>query len=208
MTPPHASQQAQPWWADVAHLRDDATGQVASATRPAERAAAPSTRAAAPTAERAHARERHPRGRQDTRRRSNGQRRTAGGAAARPDWFAQDALSDGRVQRPQASQRPERPRARLVDVAPDHAILSRPLQVRRNPGERPTVTITGRPDAALPPRPSEPRHIPARRTRETLSSLVASPDRLILWAVALGLLMILASLGTANADAATLIPSR
>ncbi len=83
-------------------------------------------------------------------------------------------------------------------------MLQRPVAVRRAPGERPTVTITGRPDAALPPRVVEPKPVRGRRTREQASSLVASPDRMMLWAVALGLLMIAASIGTASADAATL----
>lgn len=191
MTPSNASEQS-PWWADVAHLRDDAP-------------TAPRAAAAAPTAAAAHGRERHHRPRQDARRPSNGSRRGQRSGGSRPDWFAQEALSDGRVAQREAQVRSERPRAQLVDVAPDHAALKRPLQVRRKAGERPTVTITGRPEAALPPRPTEQRELKGRRVRETASSLISSPDRMIMWAVALGVLMILASLGTASADAATFL---
>lgn len=194
----HSSEQAQPWWADVAHLRDAAPGSAQPRQAPvAPRATAPAVQREADPHPRS--RTRHARPAAASSRRSGGRR---SGAAARPDWFS-EATADGRVRRPEQPER-QRPRARLVDVAPDHAALSRPVQVRREPGGRPTVTITGRPEAALPPRPAQPRQLPARRARETASSLIASPDRMILWAVALGILMILASLGTASADAATL----
>lgn len=189
MTSSHLPEQAQPWWADVAHLQDRQSGSRRDAAPSAERPATPT-----------HARERHHRPRtQEPRRRSNGQRRSPR-ATPRPDWFTQDSVSDGRVQRP-APPASDRPRARLVDVSPDHAILSRPMAVRRAPGERPTVTITGRPEAATPFRATEPKRMSHRRTRETFSAMTSSPDRLILWAVALGILMIVASLLTAQTGA-------
>lgn len=200
-----SNQNARPWWADVAHLRDDADRPVAAPDSSAR------DFAVAPADDRTSARERSARtraaavaGREPATRRPHRSER-----ARAADWFEQDARHDGRSKAPRAQAlptRPERPRATLIDVAPQHQELRRAQQVRRAPGERPTVTITGRPDAALPPQVREVKEIRGRRTREGAASLVASPDRLILWAVALGLLMILASIGTASADAAALLP--
>lgn len=190
----------QPWWADVAHLRDDAP-----ATSRAERAPRTAGQALAPAPGRD---ERRPPVRARSTR-ATAQRRGRRSERAGTDWFTDEALSAGRRTKPPVEpRRPQRPRATLVDVAPNHAVR-RAQQVRRQPGERPTVTITGRPDAALPPQPRPSTAVRGRRTREHALSLVASPDRLILWAVALGLLMILASIGTASAGAAgtlTLLP--
>ncbi|MBJ7470614.1 MAG: hypothetical protein JHD16_04905 [Solirubrobacteraceae bacterium] len=200
-----SNQNARPWWADVEHLRDDAPTD-----RPSQRGAA---RSAAPTGivDATTDRERSARSRAAAVANRTPARRPHRGDVARgSDWFEQEARHDGRrvksTKTRQELTRPERPRATLIDVRPEHQALRRAQQVRRAPGERPTVTITGRPDAALPPQVREVKPIRARRTREGATSLVASPDRLILWAVALGLLMILASLGTASADAAALLP--
>lgn len=202
-----SNQTARPWWAEVAHLRDDA---------PAAADASPTTQAArtpqtADIAIDVSARERSARSRAAAvANRAPAGRRTRRGEPAPADWFEQEARRDGRRARTRpdatSSSRPTRPRATLIDVAPQHQALRRAQQVRRAPGERPTVTITGRPDAALPPQVREVKPVRARRAREGATSLVASPDRLILWAVALGLLMILASIGTASADAAALLP--
>ncbi len=179
---------SSPWWAEVEHLRTSPpTGRhetlapPAAAPRRAERHVAPAT----------GTRE-HARAAQHQRRR-----------AERPDWFAQEARTAGRriAPAPVEPARPSRPRATLVDVAPAHALVRRAPQTRRRAGERPTVTITGRPDAALPPRPAGEVAIRAPRTRERVSSVVASPDRMILWAVALGILMIVASIATGTAGA-------
>ncbi len=198
-----SNSNARPWWADVAHLRDDAptaATPTSSALRSLEAPAAGTTSVSA--------RERSARTRAAAVASRAPARRTRGDRARATDWFEQEARHDGRrsTPKPRAAARPERPRATLVDVAPQHQLLRRAQQVRRAPGERPTVTITGRPDAALPPQVREVKEIRGRRAREGAASLVASPDRLILWAVALGLLMILASLGTASADAAALLP--
>lgn len=204
-----SNQTARPWWAEVAHLRDDA---------PAPTDAAPSTHAVRdlqtmPGREvetGISARERSARSRAAAVASRAPARRSRRGEPAPADWFEQDARRDGRRSRPRPDAstptRPARPRATLVDVAPEHQVLRRAQQVRRAPGERPTVTITGRPDAALPPQVREVKEIKGRRAREGAASLVSSPDRLILWAVALGLLMILASIGTASSDAAALLP--
>lgn len=89
-----------------------------------------------------------------------------------------------------------------MDVAPAHVMVRRAPQTRRRAGERPTVTITGRPEAALPPRPTAGLpQVRAARSRERVSSVVASPDRMMLWAVALGLLMIVASIATGTTGA-------
>lgn len=203
-----SNQTARPWWAEVAHLRDDAPAPTdATPTRHAVRSL--QVVDAEPSA--ISARERSARTRAAAvANRAPAARRSRRGESAPADWFEQEARRDGRLSRPRpepsSASRPVRPRATLIDVAPQHQALRRAQQVRRAPGERPTVTITGRPDAALPPQVREVKPVRARRAREGATSLVASPDRLILWAVALGLLMILASLGTASADAAALLP--
>ena len=53
-------------------------------------------------------------------------------------------------------------------------------------GERRTVTITGQPT-------------PARRRRSLIENRVAEPDRLVLWAFLLGLLLVAVAAGTAHA---------
>ena len=198
MNPPPPPNTSLPGGADVAHLRDNAPATptaVATPSAPRESRTDATARERSARTHAAAVAARQPAARRSHRR-------------ERADWFEQDARTGGRRSRPTRPEaaRPERPRATLIDIAPEHQMLRRAQQVRRAPGERPTVTITGRPDAALPPQVREVKPIRARRAREGATSLVASPDRLILWAVALGLLMILASLGTASADAATLLP--
>jgi len=202
-----STENTRPWWEDVAHLRDDAAP---SRRAPQSRRAVAESTSLAGRADAVdllipvdhdHAIGDEPRGRVAARTPHRASGRHAD--RARGDWFAQEAGAAGRRTKPRVDpSRPERPRATLVDLAPDHAFMRRAQQVRRRPGERPTVTITGRPEGALPPQVREPERRKARRTREQASALVASPDRLILWAVALGLLMILASIGTASAHAA------
>lgn len=97
------------------------------------------------------------------------------------------------------ASRPSRPRATLVDVAPAHAVQTRAPRPRRESGDRRTVTITGRPDGALPPQPARREISRAERGMVRAGSAFSSPDRLMLWAVALGILMIVASLATASA---------
>jgi hypothetical protein len=187
MTDPRTSTHA-PWWAEVEHLR--------TSPETGRHQAVPNSRRS----------ERHPQpsaGR-DRQRPAAATTRRRGGE--RPAWFEQEARNAGRHTSPapdrlERPERPARPRATLVDVAPAHALARRAPQTRRRAGERPTVTITGRPDAALPPRPSHDPVVRAARTRERASALIASPDRMILWAVALGLLMIVASLATGSAGA-------
>lgn len=192
MTRFQTPQDERPWWASVEHLRDRADDTSGAAVMAAGRVLTPATEAR-PDAARAVT----PRPRRHVA--TAPAQRTRG---QRPDWFAEEANRAGRRQspRPEANA-PARPRATLVDVSPDHLAGRRAQQVRRAPGERPTVTITGRPDGALPPQPREIAPVRGARAREHASSLVSSPDRLMLWAVALGILMILASLGTAGAGA-------
>jgi hypothetical protein len=206
-----STETARPWWEEVAHLRGDddrPAASAASVTRaPTDDPFAIAERVELPLEDAVRAPAvAHRRDRGEGRSASSRTRSARSRRPERPstDWFSQEATKAGRRTKPRVDvSRPERPRATLVDVSPDHSLMRRAPQVRRAPGERPTVTITGRPDAALPPAVREVKTIRARRTREQASSLVSSPDRLILWAVALGLLMILASIGTANADAAT-----
>lgn len=197
MTDPRTT-TSRPWWAEVEHLRTSPeTGRHEALQPSASRRSEP--HAAAPA------------GRERTRANATGSHAAASrrrGAeptpSDKPDWFAQEARTAGRraTPKPAAPSRPSRPRATLVDVAPAHALVRRAPQTRRRAGERPTVTITGRPEAALPPRPeSTAPVVRAARTRERVSSVIASPDRMILWAVALGLLMIVASIATGSSGA-------
>lgn len=181
---------SSPWWAEVEHLRTSPpTGRHETLAPPAARRVERHVAPASGTREHARA--------------GQHQRRRSAERPERPDWFAQEARSAGRRTTPAPVEpaRPSRPRATLVDVAPAHALVRRAPQTRRRAGERPTVTITGRPEAALPPRPDTDVIVRAARTRERVSSVVASPDRMILWAVALGLLMIVASIATGTAGA-------
>ncbi len=186
------SETARPWWAEIAQEREQRERSAFSVTDDVPVRAALPTEAPAPR----------------QRRHVATSRSRAHAPVSRPrsDWFAEEARTAGRPQsRPAAAaarKQPQRPRATLVDVAPLHATAPRAQQVRRAPGERPTVTITGRPDAALPPQPIERRLERGERARSQALALVASPDRLMLWAVVLGVLMIAASIGTAGAEAA------
>ncbi|MDQ8044739.1 MAG: hypothetical protein AAGC46_08800 [Solirubrobacteraceae bacterium] len=213
-----STENARPWWEDVAHLRgDDAptprrAPALATSSHDLLLTDAPvrdeyATSRSSDDLSLDEYTSRRSRIGEEPRDRSRAARRAPSGRRAdraRSDWFTQEASTAGRRTKPRVDPtRPARPRATLVDLSPDHAFMRRAQQVRRRPGERPTVTITGRPDAALPPQVREPERRKARRTREQASALISSPDRLILWAVALGLLMILASIGTAQADAAT-----
>jgi hypothetical protein len=74
-----------------------------------------------------------------------------------------------------AADRPE-PRLRLVDEEPS-----------RREGGRRTVTITGHP---VPPR---------RRRSPAQAQIVARPDRVALWAVLLGVFLVIMAAATAHA---------
>ena len=65
------------------------------------------------------------------------------------------------------------------DPAPDNVVEL---------GERRTVTITGQPTKARP-----------RRRSATQQQIAAQPDRIALWAVLLGLFLVVVAAGTANA---------
>ena len=225
MTPPSQTPRSQrsrtqsPWWAEVAHLRDAEPEPRRHRAHREE-----STRLSAPTGERAVVDQglidlsgqheiaplrpdtepaRAESSSRGSRSLSRGRRR-APSEVSSTDWFADEARAAGRRSAPRAAES-VRPRALLVDVEPDRAWMARKQQVRRAPGERPTVKITGRPDAALPPRVREERQRRSNMPRP-VRALIASPDRFILWAIALGMLMIVAAFGTAGAQAATVTP--
>ena len=82
----------------------------------------------------------------------------------------------------------ERPAAVTEEPAPDNVVE---LGRRRRPelAERRTVTITGNRNRA--PRP--------RRRSAAQQQLAAQPDRIALWAVLLGLFLVVVAAGTANA---------
>ena len=88
-------------------------------------------------------------------------------------------------------------------LLPDATTRAEPLHVGEGwdrSGERPTKVITGRPDAArpLPMTPAERRRAP----RTPAEFIGPRPERIMAWAFALGLLLILIAITTA--DAATL----
>jgi hypothetical protein len=81
------------------------------------------------------------------------------------------------------------------------AIPSVPAPV---PGETPRVDVAGRRTVVITGRPGPLGQIPARRRppRTATERIGARPDRIVAWAVALGILLILIAVATANAAVA------
>jgi hypothetical protein len=86
-------------------------------------------------------------------------------------------------------------------LLPDTAGLAEPLHVGDGwdrSGERPKKVITGRPDAAVRPLPMTPAE--RRRAPRTPAEFIGPrPERIMAWAFALGLLLILIAIPTADA---------
>jgi hypothetical protein len=184
--------EARAWWTDVQHLRPDDDG------------AAPATRTS-----------RFDRHRGTDR---SEDRRTAR-AVAHPQSGAADRDRERRsARRPESASRrgaapvDAAPPARLtrsdaagfaaaLDLEGPFAapaatgrtiVLERERRPARDGGERPTVQITGRPGLAMVPRqPSRPRELEGRRPhRRAVDRFGAQPDRVLMWAVLLGLFLV------------------
>jgi hypothetical protein len=180
--------EARAWWSDVQHLRPEH-----------EDAAAPPLRT----------------GRFDRRRGDDHPHdHRAADVAVRPHAGAADRDRERRVTRradPASRQaRPQRepePRLQRSDAAGFAAaldledafaapaatgrtiVLERERRPSRDGGERPTVQITGHPGAALAPRAGRGLE-PRRPRRRTVDRFGAQPDRVLMWAVLLGLFLV------------------
>ena len=180
--------EARAWWADVEHLRDDL-----------ERAG--------------EARRRGDVSDLSARRASREEQRQAAvreGAGAE----RQAVVREGPGAQGQAAVRPVAGTQRQARVRPDAGEQVRPVPAPRaaerrtstmsaygasSPASaRRTVEIRGRPVPAPPPRPVAEleRRRPPRRPVERIG---ARPDRLALWALLMGILLILVAVGTADA---------
>ena len=135
-------------------------------------------------------------------------RRTTPGA----EWTGEnDRRRAGRTPVEAAHERAERLGIEVVDadepgfveraLLPDATVRAEPLHVGDGwdrSGERPKKVITGRPDDAVRPLPMTPAE--RRRARRTPTEFVGPrPERIMAWAFALGLLLILIAITTADA---------
>jgi hypothetical protein len=185
--------EARAWWTDVQHLRPDDDGAAPSSRtgrferhRGTERsddrrpAVAPAVRPHAGGADRDRERRSTPRPEQAPRR--DAARADAGHAEPlqRSDaaGFAAALDLEGAFAAPAATGRT--------------IVLERERRPSRDGGERPTVQITGRPGVAMVPRqPSRLRELEARRPqRRAVDRFGAQPDRVLMWAVLLGLFLV------------------
>jgi len=177
---PHS--EARAWWADVQHLRDDYE-RTDEARRRADEADLAARRA---TRERGHVD-----AEVSITRGSDGApfapRRGAHGGGG------SDPYRGRHVDLPPA------PRVRQ-GIAPTGAQPRGPRSKGDAIPGRVTVEIRGRtvPAAAVPRAPEGDRRRPPRRAAERVG---ARPDRVAMWALLMGLLLILVALGTADAPA-------
>ena len=168
--------EAPAWWADVQHLRD-----VYERTDEARRRAD-----LADSAD----------------RRASLERRPTGVAERRPDGVAERRSAGLAEHRP--AEVVERRSAAVVERRAYDAGKAAPV-ARRGPHPkgtampaRRTVEIRGRTvPAPAVPRVEVDRHRPPRRAADRVSP---HPDRLALWALLMGLLLILVAVGTADAS--------
>lgn len=121
------------------------------------------------------------------------------------EWDGEhDRRRPARMAEEAARERAERLGIELLEPQPDSAARKPPAHVGDGwdrSGERPTKVITGRPGDAPRPLPMTPAA--RRRAPRTPAELVGPrPERIMAWAFALGLLLILIAITTA--DAATL----
>jgi hypothetical protein len=181
---------ARPWWAEVEHLRPAEHG--GSDDRPQragrfDRATAPSRR---PTGDAPSAR---------AASRAGGESRAAGRAGGE-SRAAGRAGGESRAAGRAAEHAPSRPRH-------DPELWLEPAErPTTKPGERRTIEIRGQVDrvagVAPVPSPGPQRH----RGRRPSERVGPRPDRVALWAVLLGLLLILvAAISSPSADAAALL---
>ena len=180
--------EARAWWTDAQHLRPDDDGAARSSRtgrferhrgternddrRPAlDPAVRPHAGGADRDRERRSARRPEQAPRHDAARAEPLQRSDAAGFAAALDL-------EGAFAAPAATGRT--------------IVLERERRPSRDGGERATVQITGRPGVAMVPRqPSRLRELEARRPqRRAVDRFGAQPDRVLMWAVLLGLFLV------------------
>ncbi len=177
-----AHSQARAWWADVEHLRDD-YARTDEARRRADEADLASRRA---TRERRQV--------ESELRRLSGPLR---GEDAPPRRAPEPALAPRRGEHPDThAPAPVRAQANPSPVAEPR----RPrVRGTGQPG-RATIELRGRtvPAPAVPRVQDPERRRPPRRPIERVG---ARPDRVAMWALLMGLLLILVALGTSDAPA-------
>ena len=191
---PHS--EARAWWADVQHLRDD-YDRTDEARRRADEADLASRRAM--------------RERRDIDAEVSSVRATAGDVAGVPaaqPRRAADTTVAARRSRTDGGLDPRR--GHHVDLPPAPRVRqgiappSGPQRVPRAKGAatpgRVTVEIRGRtvPAPAVPRPLDVDRQRPQRRAAERVGT---RPDRVAMWALLMGLLLILVAIGTADAPA-------
>lgn len=170
-----ANPEARAWWADVQHLRDDYE-RTDEARRRADQHDLASRRAA-----------------------REGGRVAASGGQARSAQRGEPAAVVARApEAPRASRRGE------------HGDGSLPAESHGEPhGQgaettgRQTIEIRGRtvPAPALPRAIQAERQVERRRSSRTVARLGARPDRVAMWALLMGLALILVAIGTADTPA-------
>jgi hypothetical protein len=189
---PHS--EARAWWADVQHLRDGYE-RTDEARRRADEADLASRRA---TRERGHVAA-------EVTRASTAEAGTEHPAAAPPDveptFASRRARTDGGLdpRRGRHVDMSPAPRVRQGIAPPSGARAATRVKGDATPG-RVTVEIRGRtvPAPALPRVAEVERRRPPRRAIERVG---ARPDRMAMWALMMGLLLILVAIGTADAPA-------
>jgi hypothetical protein len=186
---PHS--EARAWWADVQHLRDDYE-RTDEARRRADEADLAARRA---TRERGHV---------------DAEVSFAGGDAGQAPRRGSDGAPFAPRRGGHAEGGPDLYSGRHVDLPPAPRVrqgiapIGAPPRGPRTKGDaipgRVTVEIRGRtvPAAAVPRAPDGERRRPPRRAAERVG---ARPDRVAMWALLMGLLLILVALGTADAPA-------
>jgi len=170
-----AQSEARVWWADVQHLRD-AVERTDEARRRADQADLAA-------------------------RRAMRERRHAEAAVA----LTHRAAEDGTVPPPRADTGPRRRTEDLAAHGGDHvdsAAGAPPLREHGRAGAAPArrvVEIRGR----TVPAPAVPRSIEIDRRRpprRPIERVGPRPDRMAMWALLMGLLLILVAVGTADAS--------
>lgn len=191
-----AHSEARAWWADVQHLRDGYE-RTDEARRRADEADLAARRA---TRERRGVEA-------EVSSMLSAPRRTSGGPAITPRRAPDPALAPRRGQHP---GRDLTPRAAThtdanvaqhagADVAPDVPPRRARIKGAATPGRR-TIEIRGQ----VVPAPDVTRSLEVDRrrpSRRAVERLGRRPDRVAMWALLMGLLLILVAIGTADSPA-------
>src|SRR3954449_6330087 len=128
-------------------------------------------------------------------------------AGARAWWADVEHLREA-AERREADERATR--RRHLSLAPDAAARDTSVEARRLRAAEPrrTVQITGRMDAPAVDT-TRPAHRAAGRRSRPPAPLSARPDRIAMWAVVLGLfLLLVAAISSSSASAATRLGDR